>query len=998
VYWNDVETAPAQTDREDAPPAAAIRVLFVEDNADDGALLLRALERAGQPIAAEIVNDGEAALAALASREWDVVVSDYHLPDGPAGDLLQRIRALAPELPVIVISGLLDEEEAVTALRGGARDFFRKERLARLPLAIVREATEAAARREQRRSEAALVENSRRLRAMLDAVADVVWSLALPAQRFDFISPACESLFGVSAEALMADPLLWLKFVHAEDRDRQRACIRLAFTGGATSTDYRIVRPDGSVRWVNDRVRLVRDEAGQPLRVDGISSDITERKEQEERLYRASHHDELTGLANRALLADRLARALARAKRNGGEVGLLLIDLDRFREINDSLGHKAGDAMLVEAAKRIGAVLRAEDSVARAGGDEFVVILGEIADESAVARVAQKIRAALVPPMEIGTHPIHCTASIGLAVYPRDGGNAEELLKNADTAMYRAKAAGRDAVRFYAAEMNAASARRLELESELHGALERGELEVHFQPQVDLAHDGAICGFEALARWRHPQRGMVPPAEFIPIAEDSGLIGPIGDWVLREACRAARGWVEAFGADLKVAVNLSARQFGAADLAASVAAALRESRLPAKNLELEVTESLVMADADRSAATLAELKRMGIALSIDDFGTGYSSLAYLRRFPIDHIKIDRSFVNDIATDPDGAAICASIIAMAHALRLQVVAEGVETDAQLGFLRQRQCDRMQGYLFGKPVAGVEAEALLRDGRRMALPATAAAGTRERTLLLLDDEENILSALKRLLRREGYTVLATTEPEEAFALLAAHRVGVVISDQRMPRTTGTEFLRAVKGLYPDTVRMVLSGYTDLQSITDAINEGAIFRFLTKPWEDDQLRGVIREAFSQQEMSAEIVRLNRENEEAAGRLGVLNRQLEQLVAEKATRIDRDETFLGVVLEVVHRVPMPLVAVDEEGMVVLANAAALHRWPEALPGADLAACLPPAAAALLRADAGADAAPWPDVPHGRLHRRRIEVQGSSGGWLLALEAGSLGVPEAAR
>ena len=985
-----METAPlnAATDAAAKRPAA-IRALIVEDSADDAALLLRNIDRAKLPIDARLVATAEAALAALAAESWDVVIADYHLPDAQGGDLLPRIHALAPELPVIVVSGQLGEEEAVVAMRAGARDFYRKDRLARLPLAIEREVAETAARCEQRRTEAALIESSRRLRSVLDAVADVVWSVALPERCFQFVSPMAQELFGPPPEAFLADPELWLQRVHPDDRDAMRAYARDAVQKGSVAIDYRIVRPDGEVRWLHDRARLVRDGRGEAVRIDGISSDITERKRQEELLYRASHHDELTGLANRALLADRLQRALARAERNGRQLGLLLIDLDRFKEVNNSLGHKAGDAMLVEAAQRIGASVRAEDSVARLGGDEFIVLLPEVADESAVARVAQKIQAALVPPMAIGAHPIHCTASLGLALYPRDGHSAEELLKNVDAAMYRAKQAGRDTFRFYAAEMNASSVRRLELENELHGALERGELEVHYQPQVDLARDGVICGFEALARWRHPTRGMVPPGEFIPIAEDSGLIGPIGDWVLGEACRAARAWVDAFDARLRVAVNLSARQFAAADLSGRVAAALKASGLPARNLELEITESLVMADAGRSAATLAELKRMGISLSIDDFGTGYSSLAYLRRFPIDHIKIDRSFVNDIASSPDGAAICSSIIAMAHALRLQVVAEGVETEAQIGFLLQRQCDRMQGYLFGKAMPGAEAEEWLRAGRKMALPAAITATERQRTLLLLDDEASILSALKRLLRREGYTVLATTDHEEAFALLASHRVGVVISDQRMPGITGTDFLRGVKDLYPDTLGMVLSGYTDLQSITDAINEGAIFRFLTKPWEDDQLRAVIREAFAQQEMSSEIVRLNRENHAAAARLGDLNRQLEHLLAEKANRIDRDETFLAVVLELLHRVPMPVVAVDDAGMVVLANAEALQHWPQALPGADAVACLPASATTLLGADSTVASIPWHAAErHGSLHRRRIDVQGAAGGWLLALAA----------
>lgn len=533
--------------------------------------------------------------------------------------------------------------------------------------------------------------------------------------------------------------------------------------------------------------------------------------------------------------------------------------------------------------------------------------------------------------------------------------------------------------------MNLAVPSRSELNSELQGALDRGELKVHYQLQVDLTREGAICGFEALARWVHPVRGPVPPDEFIAVAEESGLIGVLGDWVLREACRVGQRWANEYDAKLVMAVNLSPRQFATPDLPARVAAALHDSGLPPENLALEITESHIMADAERSLAALAALKRLGIALAIDDFGTGYSSLAHLRRFPTDYLKIDRSLVADITAGPGGAAVCASIVAMAHALRLKVVAEGVENESQIAFLHHRQCDRVQGYYFGKPVPASEAEVLLQSGRRVALPKVINERMGQRTLLLLDDEENILAALKRVLRRDGYTLLTATHPDDAFAMLAANKVGVVISDQRMPYVTGTEFLRRVKDLYPDTVRMVLSGYTDLQSVADAINEGAIFRFLTKPWDDEQLREVVRTAFAQQEMSAENRRLACANEEAALRLAELNSQLERLVAEKAKRIVHDERFLAVVLEALHRLPVAVVATDDSGMVVLANAGALALWPEALPGADARDCLP-ARAAMLLSGSGEEFVEF-DGPSGalRLIRRRVQVKGSGGGWMLA-------------
>jgi diguanylate cyclase (GGDEF)-like protein len=706
-------------------------------------------------------------------------------------------------------------------------------------------------------------------------------------------------------------------------------------------------------------------------------------KENKAHLDRLAYHDALTGLPNRALMQDRLRQALASHARSGEVLAVMIVDLDRFATINDSLGHQTGDIVLREVAARLSAALRAEDTLARLGGDEFAVILPRLKDEGSVVGVARRLMAAIAPPIEAPADTIHCTASIGIALFPRDADNAEALLQYADAAMNEAKRAGRNTFRYYAAAMNLAATRRLKLANALHGALERGELELHYQPQVDLDRNGAICGFEALLRWRHPDLGQVSPAEFIPVAEETGLIAPIGEWVLRQACGQAKRWVETFDADLRVAVNLSARQFSQPSLPQLVADALRESGLPARNLELEVTESLVMQDVELSARTLRELKAMGITLAVDDFGTGYSSLAYLKRFPLDVLKIDKSFVAEITTSPDDAAICASIIAMAHSLRKKVVAEGVETDSQLGFLTQQHCDRAQGYLFSKPLEAAAAGELLRKGLALeALPPRTVARTR--TLLLLDDEANILASLKRLLRRDGYNILAAGNSTQAFALLAAHPVGVVVSDQRMPDMTGTEFLSRVKELYPDTVRMVLSGYTDLQSVIEAINEGSIYRFLTKPWDDDRLRAAIRDAFRQQELSQENALLNRQNRENLARLREMNEMLESLLRQKSDRIARNEALIGAAQEAFFHVPVPLVGVDDDGMIVLANGRALELWPEALPGSDLAQALPAALADRLLSEA---AVPLPLQIGAQRYlgqRQRIDSRSGGTGWLL--------------
>ena len=619
----------------------------------------------------------------------------------------------------------------------------------------------------------------------------------------------------------------------------------------------------------------VFDKAGALCGYRGVDRDITDRKRYESEIERQANYDELTGLANRNLFQDRLSQALAYSRRHESGLALLFIDLDNFKHINDSLGHDSGDLLLTQAATRLSGSVREGDTVTRQGGDEFVLILSE---ESDVQTVTKRILKAMSEPFDINGRELRITCSIGIACYPKDGEDQKTLLKNADAAMYRAKELGRNNAQYYETGMNARAMERLELENGLYQALARNEFMLHYQPQVDL-RTGEIVGMEALVRWLHPVRGLVSPAVFIPVAEASGLIVSLGEWVLRTACAQNKAWQLAGLKPISVAVNLSARQFRQSDLVEKVADILRETELDSSYLELELTESLVMQDVEKTIATLSRLKAMGIKLSIDDFGTGYSSLSYLKRFPIDTLKIDQSFVRDITTDPDDAAIAKSIISMAHDMQLRVIAEGVETEAQKSFLSLRRCDEMQGYFFSRPVPAVEFEKLLREGRSLSMDDSVAA-LGQRTLLLLDDEENILASLVRLLRRDGYKILKATSAAVAFELLAAHPVGVIVSDQRMPEMNGVEFLRRVKRLYPDTVRMVLSGYTDLKSVTDAINEGAVYKFLTKPWDDELLRANIQEAFQRHDLTQDNQRLGDEMASISEELNRAKYELEMRV----------------------------------------------------------------------------------------------------------------------
>ena len=431
------------------------------------------------------------------------------------------------------------------------------------------------------------------------------------------------------------------------------------------------------------------------------------RKQAESNLTFSANHDALTSLPNRFMFNERLTQALARAQRQNKKVAVLFIDLDRFKVINDTLGHDAGDRLLIELATQLRGCLRENDTIARQGGDEFVVLVEDINDANQVTGVAQKILETVAEAHVLGGQEFHITASIGISVYPDEGADVQALLKNADIAMYRAKEAGKNNFQFYSAEMNQHTFERLALETSLRRAVEREEFLLHYQPKVDL-RSGRITGVEALVRWRHPDLGMVSPAQFIPLAEETGLIAPIGDWVLRTACVEARRWVASGISEISVAVNLSAHQFAREDLAQSIHSVLLESGLEARFLEIEITESTVMHNAKSAAGILQQLKDLGIRVAIDDFGTGYSSLGYLKRFPIDSVKVDRSFILDIPHDNDDVAITRAVIAMAHSLRLKVIAEGVETEEQYQFLRDHDCDEMQGYYFSKPI---DAEALV-----------------------------------------------------------------------------------------------------------------------------------------------------------------------------------------------------------------------------------------------------------------------------------------------
>ncbi|MCC2972363.1 EAL domain-containing protein [Massilia sp. IC2-476] len=580
------------------------------------------------------------------------------------------------------------------------------------------------------RAERALQQSEQRFRQLVSMSSDWYWEQDREL-RFTMVTGGFTEKAGVAIETVLGKTR-WEYVPALLDSEAGRAHIaQVKAHEPFANLEYQVVDEHGDTRWFCVNGQPVFDDSGALIGYRGTGSDITERKLTEQRVHHVAQHDVLTGLPNRSLLQDRLSQAIAYANRSGRPMWVMLIDLDRFKFVNDSMGHKAGDVLLMTVAARLTGSLRDTDTVARLSGDEFVVILSEHHDEPLAPEIVQRVMDSVAQPVMLGTKEFFVTCSIGVAVYPSEGTPAESLIEHADIAMYSAKKMGRNNFQFYTPAMNEESMERVRIESALRNALDRNEFVLHYQPQVDLK-SGQIVGMEALIRWRHPELGMVPPGRFIAIAEETGLIVQIGAWVLRTACAQNKAWQDAGLGRLRVAVNLSARQFGAADLIAGLEAVLQDTMLDPECLEIELTESLFMSDVTPAVELLHRMKSLGVNLSIDDFGTGYSSLSYLSRFPIDVLKIDRSFVADITHDANDAAIVTSIIALAHNLKLAVIAEGVETAEQLDYLRSHGCDEMQGYFFSKPLAAEEFEQLLLQRRalppaRLEAPQTAPDAT-------------------------------------------------------------------------------------------------------------------------------------------------------------------------------------------------------------------------------------------------------------------------------
>ncbi|NJA89354.1 EAL domain-containing protein [Rhodocyclus tenuis] len=817
-----------------------IHLLSIEDSLADFQLIVRQLKRQGVDATIVRVDDPASLAAALDERLWDAILSDYEIPSLVFHETLALLRQRFPDTPVILVSGYVGEEVAVCLLKDGVWDVVPKDNLSRLGAAIERGLRDAAQHRARRVAEQALQQSEERFRLIAGTITEAIWMANVGFTQFFYVSPAYERIWQRSCASLYQNPRASLDDIHADDREWVMRLTNEAQSAGQTfSLDYRVLRPDGEVRWVTNRgfpvlatggtpscyvgvvedvterhdaeerlrqaatvfestlegvmiaaldgrllavnkaftdisgyseaealgrqtniqrsgrhgdefyqalwasllgtgqwhgeiwnrrkngevypawvnISTVRDDFGRPTHYVGVFSDISQLRRSEEQLAHLAHYDPLTDLPNRLLLQSRLEHALDRAQRHGRRAAALFIDLDFFKTVNDSLGHVVGDRLLIDVAQRLRQRLRDDDTLGRFGGDEFLLLLEPVINTDEAAVVARDVLAILAQPFRLdGKNEVFVGASIGISIFPEDGSSAADLLRGADAAMHQAKGQGRNRFCFYTADMNVQAMAQLELEAALRRALERNEFLLHYQPKVDL-RSGRVVGAEALIRWQREGGGLEAPGRFIPLAEKTGLIVAIGTWVIDCACRQLRAWSDDGRPDLRLAVNVSGRQFASGDLADVVTQALARHGVAAAALELELTESMLMEDPEATIATLHALKRIGVKLSLDDFGTGYSSFAYLSRFPIDTLKIDQSFVRNLAAEPEAAMIAVSIIDLAHRMRLKVIAEGVETEAQLDYLRVRECDEMQGYLFARPMPADAFGCLLQDGARL-----------------------------------------------------------------------------------------------------------------------------------------------------------------------------------------------------------------------------------------------------------------------------------------
>jgi diguanylate cyclase (GGDEF)-like protein/PAS domain S-box-containing protein len=694
------------------------RILLVQEDRADAEVIREALANSQDLIfrvkwvqhCREAVEQlSPAAIGSQTAKQGaDAILLDLFLADSQGTATFDRLFAVAAHIPILILTTPEQEASAKLAVARGAHDYLFKDRLdAHLLPKVLRSMMDRAANTE------ALFQEKERAQVTLNSIGDAVVSTDLGGH-VTFLNVVAERLTGWSRAEAVDRPLEEvLQIVDAETREAVSNPMRLAISDNKAvglTPNCILVRRDGIEAAIEDSAAPIHDRHGHVTGAVMVFHDVSSARALSLKMSYLAQHDSLTDLPNRVLLSDRLEQAMSIAQRGTQKLGILYLDIDRFKTINDSLGHAIGDRLLQSVASRLLDSVRHSDTVSRQGGDEFVILLSRLTLAQDAAVIAEKILAAFGVPFQIDEHTVYATVSIGVVTFPDDGLDAESLLKNADFAMYQAKESGRNCFQFFKPEMNVKAARRQSVENGLRIALESDALVLHYQPKFNL-QSGAITAVEALIRWRHPMLGLLSPSEFISIAEDSGLIVPLGKWVLREGCCQAKAWQDAGLTKMKMAINVSAVELRSKDFVQNVSATLRGTGLDARYLELELTETFLMQDPGSTVSVLHTLKSMGVGLALDDFGTGYSSLSYMRRFPIDTLKIDGSFLFNVTGDDDNASIVEAVINMGRSLRMRVVAEGVETSNQLAFLRAHGCPEGQGFLLSRPVAASQMGRLL-----------------------------------------------------------------------------------------------------------------------------------------------------------------------------------------------------------------------------------------------------------------------------------------------
>jgi len=819
------------------------RILYMEDDEGLARLVQKRLKRQGYQVV--IATNGVMGLKLLAKEVFNVAIIDFGMPHKNGLEVLRTLNAEGNMLPTIMLSAQDSLAVAVEAMKLGASDYLIKQAdasyLDLLPRILSRLLEKQQLLLDLEKNQRLLNQKTQILQTTLANISQGLCVFDNDSRLLTWNQHFIELVKYPLSYATAGTPLQ--TFFDHDNANKHPS--PLENWVGETPKLQSLEKAYCS-EWPLSDGRILEINAN-PLPEGGFVityTDKTKSKQREKVIEYQATHDKLTDLPNRQLLSDRLNQSITQATLQQTKIVVALIDLDNFKYINDSFGHSAGDRLLKVVASRLQKTIRDSDTVARFGGDEFVIILTNQHEEGVTLRLVRRILDNVAQPIFIEGQEHQTSCSLGISTFPDDGKDPDTLLKMADIAMYRAKNEGRNTFQFYTQELQHQLAAKLDKETKLRKAISAKEFRLHYQPKVDLT-TGKIVSAEALIRWHQADLGEVPPDEFIPFAEETGLIIEIDRWVFNQVCLQVKSW-QADGIPVPpIAINISAETFEQKNLDDYIGDILSQYGVQESQIVLEITETASMRNIEKNIETMQQLKKRGFNLSIDDFGSGYSNLNYLRKFPVNSIKIDRCFVSGLPENPMDLAIIKAVITMGHSLGMRIIAEGVETEAQMKLLAAHQCDEMQGFYFSKPIPCHDFAQMLVSDITVA-PEKLCRRNHEHILLVVDDEPNMLSALKRSLRQSGYQILFANSASEAFDLMAKNEIGVVLSDHNMPVMSGVEMLSRTKLLYPETTRILMSGFDDSKMAVNAINRGEVFKFATKPLDMEELKELIDEGF--------------------------------------------------------------------------------------------------------------------------------------------------------